>query len=233
MLGGILLAVIAAFGMRWEDQADERRETRDAQYRHETGLALSDANVRVEEAKAQAAKAGEGTAKALADAAAANKAAGEANERSKAMELELVKQRERAAAAERSLLQLRIQVAPRGFSPELRVTLLSALRAVTEKGDLDVEVVGNDGEAGTFALQVWELLREAGWSTGPINSGMHGGPPPVGFGILVNSRATAPRHALSLHAAFRSVGFDIGEIVEAPGMVPPGIVRVMIGVKRQ
>jgi hypothetical protein len=139
---------------------------------------------------------------------------------------------ERAAKARHDLLQLQIKLAPRRISDDLRPKLVESLRKPSPKGKIDIEAIANDSEGAAFAFQLWEILGEAGWPRTPVNGGVHP-VPPTGFGVIVHSRAKMPPHAASLHAAFHAVGEDIGEIVEAPHMVPEGVVRLMIGRKRE
>jgi hypothetical protein len=148
------------------------------------------------------------------------------------LEADASTQRERAARAEKSLLEVKQDIAPRTLSAEQRASFVKMLRT-GPRGEVSITCLTGK-EPCDFAQHLAMALREAGWSvTGPTsmlfireNSG-----PPVGLIISVPNAAVANQSSRAgmLQDALHAIG------LEAPGNVNPnlkdGEVNLFVGVK--
>jgi hypothetical protein len=125
-----------------------------------------------------------------------------ANERTKTVEEEAGKLRERAAKAERKLFELQERIKPRRISEEQRMRLTTRLSAASPKGLVGLEHVPGDAEGGTFAEQIEEVLKAAGWPTTRISPATYDGGNPPGLFVLVKSASTAPARGAVLQRVF-------------------------------
>ena len=186
---------------------------------------IAEADRKAAEANQKAAEAAKGTAIAVADASAAK-------ERTVKLELETVQQREKTAKAERELFELKEKLKPRQLSDDSRLSLIAALALTNPKGLVTIECVSGDNEGIAYANQLNEALKEAGWPTTKIRAPLQiGGSNPVGFGIVVHSKATTPQYAVALLFAFKNAGINIGFIES--DTIPEEEVVLMIGNKPQ
>lgn len=187
-------------------------------------MRLVNAELSIAEANQKAAEAAKGTAIAVADASAAN-------ERTVKLELDTAQQREKTAKAEHELFELKEKLKPRQLSDASRLSLIAALVLANPKGLVKIDCVLGDGEGLAYANQLDEALKAAGWPTTGINQGAYDRSNPVGFGIIVHSKATTPQYAVSLQRALTDAG------ILAPGLenasTPEGDVVLMIGNKPQ
>lgn len=142
---------------------------------------------------------------------------------------EMAKQQIRAATAERSLLELQERVKPRHLSADCRKQLIELLKPAT-KGAIEINHLVLDEESRSFAMQIYEALREAGWSSNGVRSEMiTGGTPPIGLLIVFHSEKAIPSHAAVLIDAFSKIGLSptLGKDLN----IPEGTVGILVGVK--
>lgn len=170
-------------------------------------------------ANAEAARANESGAELKLQAAGleretakANEAAATANQR--AAELALALEKERAARL------------PRTVSAEQAGALASLLKDVP-KGPVYVVPDWVDAEAKLFAAQIERVLRDIGYSVGPLTDPGK----PLSYGKLgaffvIRDRNALPEHLAPLYNGFKRIGFDF--VIYEEKYVPPH--GVMIGV---
>lgn len=166
VIGGVILAIIAALGLRWEDQADERREEREAKYKRDVEIALADKDARIEEAKSesananfQASSASSRAAMAMMETSRLKLETSRANERAAKLELE-------AANAKLELEGVKKKQAPRKLNEEVFLAELGSIKA-----EARIWFVKDDPESDSFAREISYALFKAGWilhDIGPI-----------------------------------------------------------------
>jgi hypothetical protein len=164
VIGSILLAIIAALGLRWEDQADERTEIREEEYKRTAAK-------EIEIAKADASRAN-------AEASRANESAARLGKETEELRLQVSEQQERAAKAEVELERFKRDVAPRKLTPSQRESLINAFGA--RKGTLIIVSPIMNPEANDFADQIDEAFRAVNWDTLRIRNWIH-----TGYGVSV------------------------------------------------
>ncbi len=230
---GAIAAILGVFAWYFTDRASDSTKRELARFQSESKTATASAEARSAEANAKAAEAKEGTATALADAAAAN-------ERAAKLEPEAGEQRQRAAKAEEKAIRaeaiaagLERKIEPRRIGSVSATTLINALRGAVPKGAVSIHCVMGDTEGAAFAEQLENLLKAGGWprSADGVSHGAYTGGNPTGWGLMVNSVASPPPHAIALRQAFVAAGFNIG-FVQKPTEVPAGAVRMIVGVKQ-
>lgn len=203
-----------------------------------------DANARIEEAKATAAKADERSKTLEKDnltlrsdlntqvgqVAGLQTDAANAKAAQQQVEIELEKQRTIAAIAEKDLAALKATVTPRRLTPEQVENLAKSLSG-EPKGVVSIMCVMGDGEGNAFATQIVTVLKSAGWTMtgGGVTQAAFGGGDPTGFGIIVRSAITAPPYAGRLQRAFFSVGIPLAG-AEIPSLAE-GTVQIVVGHK--
>ncbi len=172
----------------------------------------------------------------------ANKAAGDANERAgkleasaieaksaqQKVEIDLAGAKAKQAEAERTLLEIQERFTPRTLIGEKRDTFVKQLADVP-KGKVEVSVITGDPEAYTFAAQLWNALKDAGFDVGPqLVSFTLFGPPPVGVIIGVKDKDKQPPYGGEIQKALKSIEIDAGgELFGAED----GVVYIRVGIK--
>ena len=178
------------------------------------------AEVQSEEANKEAARAGEGTAKALAETAA-NK------ERASKLEVEAAALRERAARAESELMKVKERIKWRTISDAQRARLLQDLKPIP-RGPVKIIAVMGDEEAGRFARQIADILKEAGWDDAHVRRGIFRGNI-NSFEIRIRDREKIPIFALQIAQAFDSIRFE--PIIVVDRSVAEGAIEIVVGMK--
>lgn len=178
------------------------------------------AKAQSEEAKKEAARAGEGTAKALAETAATKERAGK-------LEAEAAMLRERAARAESELIKVKERIKRRTISDVLRARLLQDLKPIP-KGPVKIIAVMGDEEAGRFARQIADILKEAGWGDVHVSRGIFRGSI-NSFEIRIRDREKVPIFALRIAQAFDSIRFE--PIIVVDRSVAEGAIEIVVGMK--
>jgi hypothetical protein len=178
------------------------------------------AEAQSEESRKEAARAGEGTANALAETAATKK-------RASKLEVEAAALRERAARAENELTKVKERIKRRTISEAQRARLLQDLKPIP-KGPAKIIAVMGDEEAGRFARQIADILKEAGWDDARVSRGIFRGSI-NSFEIRIRDREKAPMFALQIAQAFDSVRFE--PIIVVDRSVAEGAVEIVVGMK--
>jgi hypothetical protein len=178
------------------------------------------AEVQSEDAKKEAARARKSTAKALTDVAAAN-------ERTGKLEVEAAGFRERAARAEIDLMKVKERIERRAISDAQRTRLLQDLKPIP-KGPIKIIAVLGDEEAGMFAREMADVLKEAGWIDVHVSRGVFSGGVD-GFEIRLRDREKVPVFALQIARVFDSIGFDPTLVLDPS--VAEGAMEFIIGMK--
>jgi hypothetical protein len=174
------------------------------------------------EAKSTSASANERTLTLETDAANAKAA-------QQRVETELAKQQGRAAKAEKDLLELQQRIKTRHLSTEQESRLTDSLKAAPIRGLVEMMCVLGDSESKDLATQLDRILKAAGWETTGVNEGIFNPANPVGVGVIVRSKATAPQYAVALQRAFGGAGVPIGG-AENPKF-PDEKVQLLVGIK--
>jgi len=176
------------------------------------------AEAQSEDAKKEAARARKSTAKALADVAAAN-------ERTGKLVVEAAGLRERAARAESDLMNVKERIARRAISDAQRTRLLQDLKPIP-KGPIKIIAVLGDEEAGKFAKEMADVLKEAGWIDVHVRRGVFSGGID-GFEIRLRDREKVPVFALQIARVFDSIGFEPALVLDPS--VAEGAMEIIIG----
>jgi hypothetical protein len=211
-----------------------------------TGNKLQDAiransDARIEEAKAEGAKANERALKLenenlklSGQVAGLETAASNAIAAQQKVEIELTKQstelarqKELTAKAEKELFELKERIQPRRISPAQKARLVAILSHFP-KGKVSINCTANDGEAYDFAKDILAVLEESGWPTEGINQGLYSNNP-RGIAIVVKDSKSAPPYAGALQQAFFAVGIPLAG-AENPH-TEEGAVLVVVGRK--
>ena len=148
---------------------------------------------------------------------------------------ELAKQQTIAASAEQSLLELQQKLNWRKISAEQRRKFLAASTAKS-KGLVKIIALNGDSKAKAFAEQMRALLKEAGWDSQPITTGVFIEATSVGLSLIIVSKEpptilSKESHQVSipsnspvaygvfLEKALTEAGFVLSEhgIQESPG----------------
>jgi hypothetical protein len=176
-------------------------------------IRAKDQQLRTELAKKDAARDAESRDKDLKIAEAAGVAAA-ANERTAKLELDAAAQRERAAKAEKSLLELQQQLAPREFTKE---EFHNIVRVLTDgpKGHVDI-VHTSDSETQLFAGFFACALQVSGWTFSRSAIPFASGPDPLGqmsngrggFTLGLRDGGHQPPRTKTLHDALEIAGFS-------------------------
>lgn len=178
------------------------------------------AEAQSEEAKKETALVRKSTAKALADVAAAKQRAGK-------LELEAAGLRERAAQTEIELMKVKERIASRIISDEQRTRLQQALKPIQKRPVKIIAVLG-DEEAGKFAKEISDILKDAGWINIHVSRGVFSGGI-EGFEIRIRDREKVPVSALQMARAFDSIGFEPSLVLDPS--VAEGAMEIIIGME--
>ena len=176
------------------------------------------AEVQSEEAKRKAAHAREGRAKALAETAAAN-------ERTSKLEVETARLREQVARAEIELMKVKRRIERRAISDAQRTRLEQALESI-QKGPIKIIALLGDEEAGKFAKEMSDILKDAGWIDIHVSRGVFSGGID-GFEIRIRDREKIPVFALQIARVFDSIGFEPSLVLDPS--VAEGAMEIIIG----
>jgi cell division protein FtsB len=168
-----------------------------------------DAEARIEEARTQAATANEAVAEANKEIARLNTETARANVQTKEVSLKVEEESRRRLEAERALLELQALIEPRYLAAKQEAQLTDALRTSPVKGNVRVHTVLGDHEGNTFAAQIDNIVKKAGWPTSGIDQSIFKSPPPKGVLILVRDPKNPPKHAEILHRIFLSFVKDV------------------------
>jgi len=198
----VLAAVAGLVGWHLSSKYRDARDAAFERFKLQSAVSVAESAARRAEATKRASEAEEGTAEAVAEATSAN-------ERTKALEEEAGKLRERAAKAEKKLFELQESIKPRRISEEQRTRLMTLLSAASPKGLVGLGCVLGDAEGGTFAEQIDEVLKAAGWPTAGISQATYDGGNPTGLFVLVKSASTAPARAAVLQRVFSEAGIQL------------------------
>jgi hypothetical protein len=225
---GVLAAIAAGFALYFSGRLGAAKDAELATFKKTAEASIAMADARAAEANQKAAEATEGSSKAVADAA-------HAQERTGRLEIEAAAQQERAARAEKDLLGLQQRIMPRSLSASQARALSDALENATTKGPVIVVCILGDAEGLAFASQLQTILRTTGWPGYPnrdevVNQRVYSGTNPVGFGVVVASKASPPPHAVSLVKAFAAAGLPLRVAEDAS--IATEAVGVMVGVNR-
>lgn len=178
------------------------------------------AEAQSEEAKKETALVRKSTAKALADMAAAKQRTGK-------LELEAAGLRERAAQTEIELMKVKERIASRIISDEQRTRLQQALKPIQKRPVKIIAVLG-DEEAGKFAKEISDILKDAGWMDIHVSRGVFSGGID-GFEIRIRDREKVPVSALQMARAFDSIGFEPSLVLDPS--VAEGAMEIIIGME--
>lgn len=202
-----------------------------------------DADVRIAEAKSEGAKANERADKLenenlvlKGQVAGLQTDASNAKAAQQKVEIELTKQgtelskqKELTAKAEKDLFELRERMQPRRISAAQRARLVSIL-SHAPKGKVFLICVLGDREGKTFANDINEVMKAAGWpGDDDLKQQIFSGGGPVGIAIIVRDAKTAPAYAGALQQAFFSVGIPLAG-VENPEL-EEGRINLIVGAK--
>ena len=133
-------------------------------------LARKEADVRIAESNAEAKRAGESAAQANERAELLKHENLQIRTALANVQTELANARRRQSEAEKETLRLRERIRPRNLEPAQREKLLNRLRDSPTKGAVLMHFQLGDGEAAEFALQLREVLEEAGWQPSPVSA---------------------------------------------------------------
>jgi mannitol-specific phosphotransferase system IIBC component len=152
----------------------------------------------------------------------------ETNERTQKLEGDVAVAKTKQAEAERTLLEIQQRFTPRTLIGEQRDKFVAQL-ADSPKGKVEISVTTGDPEAYTFAAQLWNALKDAGFDVGTqVVSFTMFGPPPVGVILGVKDKDKQPPYGGEIQKALKSVGIDAGgELFGAED----GAVYVRVGIK--
>lgn len=208
------------------------------------GLGKSNAEIarltnEAEQAKTERAEADKQIAIAKADAARAKEGIANAEARSLEASAEVARLHVTVANAEKSraeaqaaLLSLQEKVEPRRLTVQQRGVLLSQLSATKFKGSVEIQVPVGEVEAYSFALEISDVLRNAGW-TPEINNRVMiigGSGPPTGLILKVRVEKGAPDHAVPLGQALLDAGLPL--TAELDPSLPADKVVLLVGSKK-
>lgn len=140
------------------------------------------------------------------DAAIANEKATEAKTIQQRVEIELAQQRERAAKAESSLLRLHEQLTQRTFSDIDKKHLITILKNCVEKARIPV-ICDGSSETLTFARQIQDILKKAGWDTDESPS--IATPSWEGIVLTVDDPVNPPISAKLLASELAKLGYNV------------------------
>jgi hypothetical protein len=137
-----------------------------------------------------------------------NVASAQDDARTRALELRIAEQQERAAKAERDLLALSKQIAPRRLTDGQRAVLIASLRAASsKKGSVVLTAAIGDGDALAYRSQIESVLREADWPIVQIREAQIGGlGGPMGLVLSLRDPSRPPPSAIALRDAFQAAG---------------------------
>ena len=158
------------------------------------------------------------TAKALADVAAAN-------ERTSKLEVETARLREQVARAEIELMKVKRRIERRAISDAQRTRLEQALESI-QKGPIKIIALLGDEEAGKFAKEMSDILKDAGWIDIHVSRGVFSGGID-GFEIRIRDREKIPVFALQIARVFDSIGFEPSLVLDPS--VAEGAMEIIIG----
>lgn len=133
------------------------------------------------------------------------------------------------AAQKRTAEELQERLKARSLSDAARKRLLAVLSSAPG-GPVTVSAAMSNQEAESFARQILDVLRTAGWSPTGVNLSMMI-PGPSGIVIRVHDAQAVPAHAGPIQHAFEAAGFPAQG--SAGGAVPVGTVDIYVGYKPQ
>jgi hypothetical protein len=115
---------------------------------------------------------------------------------------------------------------PRAITPEQRRQFVAFLKD-KPRGRIGLLTVKGDGEAHGFALEIEDLLKEAGFETNGVSHAMFPREVPRGLILRLHNEQSAPAHAGSVQLALEHIGFP------APGVPssqePANSMTIVIG----
>jgi hypothetical protein len=130
--------------------------------------------------------------------------------------------------AERSLGQVQEKIRFRSINSQQRVELVKLLK-LNVRPPIIIGTPAGVPESMQFALQLNDILKEAGWDAKGVGQDFYVGGHPVGILIEVHSYKEAPRYAAFLQHALKQVGIEsMG--TENPD-TPNNYVKLIVGLK--
>jgi len=155
---------------------------------------------------------------------------GQTKERAEKLEKETAEAKRRQAEAEKQLLEIQQRFKPRTLIGEQRDTFLKNLKDAP-RGKVEVSVTTGDTEAYTFAAQLWNTLKDAGFDVGPqLGSFTLFGPPPVGVIFGIKDKDNEPRYGRPIQRAL-----EAATGILADGRTPFGsevdVLYIQVGIK--
>ncbi len=134
---------------------------------------------------------------------------------------------ERAMSAEREAGIARANQLHRTLSNDQVSTMLSMLKG-SPRGKVDVSAPAGDSEAFSFAVQIHETLKRAGFDSEEATQDFFSGPN-FGISLLIQDPHSVPAHFDALVAAFKEAGLqpDVGYNPSRP----EGSVSVIVGTR--
>lgn len=180
------------------------------------------AQARIEEAKAEAAKANEGLSKANAEIIGAKKRTAE-------ISLKVEEESKKRLEAERARLELQARVQPRYLTAKKESEFIAALRVSPVKGNVRLNCILGDTEGNAFAGQISDMLKKAGWHSAGVSQSVYTTPYPKGAFITISDPQNPPAHAEVLRNIFLLFGIELTRQVNKT--LEPDFVGIRIGYK--
>ena len=152
--------------------------------------------------------------------------AGEQKTEATRIATELAVQQERAAKAEKELLELREQLAPRRLTENQKRNLRTILDTSVQ-GIVKIRVISNDSETMDFGNDFAELLKKLGWNVTQDASVSSG--PRVNKGLWLIAHKENDENVLVLLNALKAA--DIPFQTDVVDWCPPNSAMLVIGIK--
>lgn len=202
---GSILALLGTIGVFWS-QGVLSRYGAERQSQHE---------LKIEEAKGDAAKAQESAANATIE--------------SDKLKVVVAEAELKRAQAERELLELKERLAPRAISTEQKQQFSDFVKDAA-KGKVRINALVGDNEAVAFAQTLKALLSDNGFTVDEVIGGfMSAGAPVSGIQLRIKSAAAPPAHSGTLQQGLKHIGVTAPAQVEAPELPMEGdTVRVYV-----
>lgn len=173
----------------------------------------ANAQARIEEAKAEGAKANKGLAEANVEIVRLRVETARANQQTVEISLKVEEEARKRLEAERALLELQERLQPRFLTAKQELQIIKELKSSPIKGtEIQIFCLVGDGEGFAFAQQIDGVLKKAGWTTKGVIPGPHGNA--KGVFIAVQTTSTAPEYRVVLQRAFESIGIKVNTIEE-------------------
>lgn len=160
--------------------------------------------------------------------AEANTKASEAGQEAAKLQVRVAEAEGKRAEAERALLELQENLAPRVITAEQRQRFLFLMEPLP-KGKLEMRFTAGNKESNQFASLLADMFAESGFEVLKPAVGVNSSNGISGIGLRIKDEHAVPQHAVSLQKTLERIGIETPAQVETQSLpIESDVVRVYV-----